>query len=599
MGPVGYFREVDLGSSFAPFAVCKEHFGFIPNLFRAQTLLPRVIEAEAGIAAAVLLKEQALSRIQKECMLLALAAAHRNTYCVTAHYQMLRLLGVPERQLDRIITDYRQADLSPADTALLDLALKLGKHGPWVSRDDVTGPFALGFTDESMLEAVLITGLTNFLCTLATGLGATPDFEPMQIPTTGPAPSPGAHSPQMGKESSGPYLKAVERGCDDFVPFAFFSEKFGFIPNIFRAQTLRPDVLEAESGVIRAVLLTEDLLTRVQKESILLVISAANLNTYCVAVHCEMLRAMGVSAEDSDQIAVDHHQAPLPEADKALLDFALKLAVRPAEFRRADMDPLVHHGFREEQILEAVVMTSLTTFLNTLQMGLGTTPDFAPRRTFQPVEPKKVHLLASDQRHTEASLRVDQDAEFVARVQRGDLDAFEELMNRHSQRVYRTLISILGNSEEARDAMQDTFLKAFQHLGDFEGRSKFSTWLVSIAGNTGIQRLRERKNVESLDDGDEDEGFRPRQVRAWTDNPEQVYGKMEMRALVENGLRQLPPKYRVVLVLRDIEQLSTEEAAEALGLGIPALKARLIRGRLMLREALSPHFARGALGVTS
>jgi RNA polymerase sigma-70 factor (ECF subfamily) len=587
MGPVGYFREVDLGSSFAPFAVCKEHFGFIPNLFRAQTLLPRVIEAEAGIAAAVLLKEQALSRIQKECMLLALAAAHRNTYCVTAHYQMLRLLGVPERQLDRIITDYRQADLSPADTALLDLALKLGKHGPWVSRDDVTGPFALGFTDESMLEAVLITGLTNFLCTLATGLGATPDFEPMQIPTTGPAPSPGAHSPQMGKESSGPYLKAVERGCDDFVPFAFFSEKFGFIPNIFRAQTLRPDVLEAESGVIRAVLLTEDLLTRVQKESILLVISAANLNTYCV------------SAEDSDQIAVDHHQAPLPEADKALLDFALKLAVRPAEFRRADMDPLVHHGFREEQILEAVVMTSLTTFLNTLQMGLGTTPDFAPRRTFQPVEPKKVHLLASDQRHTEASLRVDQDAEFVARVQRGDLDAFEELMNRHSQRVYRTLISILGNSEEARDAMQDTFLKAFQHLGDFEGRSKFSTWLVSIAGNTGIQRLRERKNVESLDDGDEDEGFRPRQVRAWTDNPEQVYGKMEMRALVENGLRQLPPKYRVVLVLRDIEQLSTEEAAEALGLGIPALKARLIRGRLMLREALSPHFARGALGVTS
>jgi RNA polymerase sigma-70 factor, ECF subfamily len=599
MGPVGYFREVDLGSSFAPFAVCKEHFGFIPNLFRAQTLLPRVIEAEAGIAAAVLLKEQALSRIQKECMLLALAAAHRNTYCVTAHYQMLRLLGVPERQLDRIITDYRQADLSPADTALLDLALKLGKHGPWVSRDDVTGPFALGFTDESMLEAVLITGLTNFLCTLATGLGATPDFEPMQIPTTGPAPSPGAHSPQMGKESSGPYLKAVERSSDDFVPFAFFREKFGFIPNIFRAQTLRPDVLEAESGVIRAVLLTEDLLTRVQKESILLVISAANLNTYCVAVHCEMLRAMGVSAEDSDQIAVDHHQAPLPEADKALLDFALKLAVRPAEFRRADMDPLVHHGFREEQILEAVVMTSLTTFLNTLQMGLGTTPDFAPRRTFQPVEPKKVHLLASDQRHTEASLRVDQDAEFVARVQRGDLDAFEELMNRHSQRVYRTLISILGNSEEARDAMQDTFLKAFQHLGDFEGRSKFSTWLVSIAGNTGIQRLRERKNVESLDDGDEDEGFRPRQVRAWTDNPEQVYGKMEMRALVENGLRQLPPKYRVVLVLRDIEQLSTEEAAEALGLGIPALKARLIRGRLMLREALSPHFARGALGVTS
>lgn len=143
-----------------------------------------------------------------------------------------------------------------------------------------------------------------------------------------------------------------------------------------------------------------------------------------------------------------------------------------------------------------------------------------------------------------------------------------------------------------------SFLKAFQHLGGFEGRSKFSTWLLSIANNTAVQRLRERKNVESLDAGGEEEGFRPRQVRAWTDNPEQVYAKAEMRTLVQNGVRRLPPKYRVVLVLRDIEQLSTEEAAAALGLAIPALKARLLRGRLMLREALSPHFTEGALGVS-
>src|SRR5712691_5269858 len=548
---MGYFREVDLGSSFAPFAGFKEHFGFIPNLFRAQTLLPRVIEAEAAIAAAVLLKEQALSRIQKEYMLLTLAAAHRNTYCVTAHYQMLLLLGVPEQHLDRIITDYRQADLSPVDTALLSLALKLGKHGPSVSREDVTGPFAFGLTDESMLEAVLITGLTNFLCTLSTGLGAAPDFEPKQSPTTGPAPSLGADSPKIGEEISGPYLRAVERSPDDFVPFAFFREKFGFIPNIFRAQTLRPDALEAESSAIRAVLLTEDLLTRVQKESILLVISAANLNTYCVAVHCEMLRAMGVSTEDSDQIAVDHHQAPLSEADKALLDFALKLAVRPAEFRSEDMDPLGRHGFSEEQILEAVVMTSFTNFLNTVQMGLGTTPDFAPRRTFQPVERKKAHLLAADQRQTDVTLRLDPDAESVARVQSGDLDAFEDLINRHSQRVYRTLVGILGDPDEAWDAMQDTFLKAFQHLDAFEGRSKFSTWLVSIASNTGLQRLRERKNVESLDDSgfESEEDFRPRQFKAWGDDPEQLYSQTEMRALVENGVMKLPAKYRIVLVL--------------------------------------------------
>ena len=593
---MGYLRAVELGLSFPPFAAFQQHFGFVPSIFRAQTLLPRVIEAEAAIVATVLLKEEALARIQKECVLMTLAAVHRNTYCVTAHCQMLQSLGVPEQQLDRILSGYRQADLSTADVALLNFALKLGRNGPSISREDVTRALTLGWTDESLLEAILVTALTNFLCTLSTGLGVVPDFEPKQIPTAGPAPSLGAHSPHVAEESSGPYLRAIELSPDDFAPFAFLRAKFGFVPNIFRAQTLRPDVLEAEAGLIRAVLLTEDILTRVQKECILLVISAANLNTYCVAVHCEMLRAMGVPTDDSDQIAVDHHQTRLSAADKALLDFALKLAVRPLELGREDIELLRRHALTEEQILEAVAMISLTSFLNTLQMGLGTTPDFAPHRVFRPVPQNKVHLSGPIPCPIDEGVPSDADADSVERVQRGDLDAFEELINRHSRRVYRTLVGILGNPDEARDAMQDTFLKVFQHVSDFQGRSKFSTWLVSIASNTGVQRLRERKNLESLDDGGEDEGFRPRQIRTWTDNPEQVYAKTEMRTLVENGVRKLPAKYRVVVVLRDIEQLSTEEAAAALGLGIPALKARLIRGRLMLREALSPHFAEGALG---
>jgi len=103
--------------------------------------------------------------------------------------------------------------------------------------------------------------------------------------------------------------------------------------------------------------------------------------------------------------------------------------------------------------------------------------------------------------------------------------------------------------------------------------------------------------------GDSEEGFRPRQIQAWTDDPEQLYSQAETRSLVENGIMKLPPKYRVVVMLRDIEQLSTEDSAAALNLGIPALKARLLRGRLMLREALAPHFdttgpksaARGAI----
>jgi uncharacterized peroxidase-related enzyme len=170
---------------------------------------------------------------------------------------------------------------------------------------------------------------------------------------------------------------------ETFGPFAFFRENFGFIPNIFRAQTLRPDVLETEAYAVGTVLLSDDILTRVQKEYILLVISAANLNTYCVAVHCEMLRALGVPEDTSDQIAVDHHHARLSEADTALLDVALRLSQHPSAFRRKDIAVLRRHGFTEEQILECVVMTALTTYLNTLQMGLGTVPDFEPKRVFE------------------------------------------------------------------------------------------------------------------------------------------------------------------------------------------------------------------------
>ncbi len=125
-----------------------------------------------------------------------------------------------------------------------------------------------------------------------------------------------------------PYLHAEPKDPATFAPFKFFLESFGFVPNLFRAQTLRADVLEAEAFAVGHVVLTDNLLTRTQKESILLVVSAANLNTYCVAVHCEFLRALGVPVESSDQIAVDHHQAGLTDADCALLDMTLKLATR-------------------------------------------------------------------------------------------------------------------------------------------------------------------------------------------------------------------------------------------------------------------------------
>jgi len=589
---MSFFQEVERGASFLPFAALREHFGFVPNLFRRQTLLPRLIEAEAGLAASILFQEGALSRIQKERLLLTVAAATRNWDGATSHYQMLCVLGEPEERLDQLLSDYRQAGLPALEVALLEFATKLGTNGASLSREDVAELTIHRWTDEAVLETVLITAWASFLASLSTGLDAAPDFEPLPLPAAPPFAAQPSRSDHPG-DRAGPYLKAPVIQPGNFPPFAFLREHFGFIPNVFRAQSLRPDLIEAEVEAIRLLLLTEDHLTRWQKERILLVVSAANRNTYFVAVHSEVLATLGIPPDDIDKIAVDHRRAGLAEADAALLDFAVKLIAEPSEFGVRDLAALRSHGFSDERILEAIAMASFTNFLNTLQFGLGVTPDFAPRRVFQPVASKFPNLLSPDARPTRGSDAADPDAEAVARVQNGDIDAFEGLINRHSRRIYRTLVGILGNPEEARDAMQDTFLKAFQHLGDFQGRSKFSTWLVSTASNTGLQLLRDRKRVRSLDENavETDEGFRLQQIRAWGDDPEQLYSKSELRALVEDHVMKLPAKYRIVLVLRDIEQLSIEEAAAALGLGVPALKSRHLRGRLMLREALTPHFA--------
>lgn len=598
---MSFLREAEVPSSFGPFVAFRESMGFVPKLFLAQTLLPRVIEAEADLAGAVLLKPGKLSRTQKEFIILVAATAKRNTYCVTAHYQTLRTLGLAEEQLDRLIADYRAAGLSEADQGLLDFALKLSEKPAFVGKQHIDGLRSLGFSDDQVLEAVLMTALTNFLCCLSTGLGVAPDFAPWQFQddTNGSAAASLASSGAETPVNSGPYLRAIDLNPLDFAPFAFFQEQFGFIPNIFRAQTLRPDVVEAEAKAVGTILLKQDVLSRFQKECILLVVSALNLNTYCVAVHCEMLRNLGVSPDKSDQIALDHHLTDLSAADKILLDCALKLAQTPDEFSAGDIELLRNSGLTDEQILEAIVMTALTSFLNRLQVGLGTVPDFEPRLIF-PL--KAVNLSTGamrpilEQAQKEESAPEDPDAQTVARVQAGETDAFEELVRSHGRRIYRSLMGILGDSDEAEDALQDVFMKAFEHIAEFQGRSRFSTWLVRIAINTGIQRVRSRKESESLDD--EDEEFRPRNIQAWQDNPEQSYSKEEMRRLLEQQIMKLPGKYRLVLMLRDIEELSTVEAANALELSIPALKARLVRARLMLRESLVSYFSKTGTGVT-
>ncbi len=187
----------------------------------------------------------------------------------------------------------------------------------------------------------------------------------------------------------------------------------------------------------------------------------------------------------------------------------------------------------------------------------------------------------------------DDDLPIVDRVLAGDTQAFEELVRRHERRVYRTTLAVTSNQEDAEDAMQDTFLKAYQHLGEFQRASRFSTWLTRIAVNEGLQRLRRRRNTESLDElVTSEEEIMPRQVEDWHDNPEELYAKQEIRQFVEEAICSLPPAYRVVFILRDVADLSTEEAAEVLGLTISALKSRVLRARLMMREAFVARFGR-------
>ena len=229
-------------------------------------------------------------------------------------------------------------------------------------------------------------------------------------------------------------------------------------------------------------------------------------------------------------------------------------------------------------------------------MGLGIEHDFEPPLAF---EQKKAHLPAVSDRPMDSSMSSvimpveDPDAELTAQARAGSLEAFEELIRRHSRLVYRALTAILGNPDHAQDAMQDVMLSAYQHIARFEARSKFSTWLVSIARNKAIEYLRKRKKETSLDEAPfgEDHDFRPRELRDWVENPEQAYSRLEIQQLIERGIMALPAKYRTVVMLRDIEHLSIEEIARQLGLSVPAVKVRLLRGRLMLREWLAPHFA--------
>lgn len=181
----------------------------------------------------------------------------------------------------------------------------------------------------------------------------------------------------------------------------------------------------------------------------------------------------------------------------------------------------------------------------------------------------------------------------VQAAKKGDLDAFSELVKRYDRNVFRIAQHITHNEEDAQDVVQDAFLKAYRNLDQFQGNSKFYTWLVRIAVNEALMRLRKRRNdrTVSLDeDVETDEGSIPREVADWSPNPEQLYGTSELGDILKKTIQGLSPGFRTVFVLRDVEGMSTEETAEMLGLSVPAVKSRLLRARLQLRERLARYF---------
>ena len=182
------------------------------------------------------------------------------------------------------------------------------------------------------------------------------------------------------------YLHEVQPDEKASAAFEMIQGTFGFVPNFFRAQTMRSDLIDTEVQLMGTLLLKEGALTRLEREYLFLVCSAANMSTYCVTAHCEIVRGMGMAGPEPEQIAVDHTATDLPFALKALLGFALKLNGHPAKVNRQDMDALHTYGYSDQQILEAVVVVGFARFANCVAFGLGTVPDFDNARVQFPAK---------------------------------------------------------------------------------------------------------------------------------------------------------------------------------------------------------------------
>jgi RNA polymerase sigma-70 factor (ECF subfamily) len=187
-----------------------------------------------------------------------------------------------------------------------------------------------------------------------------------------------------------------------------------------------------------------------------------------------------------------------------------------------------------------------------------------------------------------------QEAMDLDALKRGEKAAFARLVDAHSDKIYRLALKMLANEQDAEDVLQETFIKAYKNLATFEGRSKVSTWLYRIAVNESLMLLRKRKgNLMEIDaETETDEGdLIPKQIVDWCCLPEKELMSGETRNAINKAIKTLSDTNRAAFLIRDVEGLSTREAAEVLDISESALKVRLMRARMQLRETLTDYFA--------
>jgi RNA polymerase sigma-70 factor (ECF subfamily) len=190
---------------------------------------------------------------------------------------------------------------------------------------------------------------------------------------------------------------------------------------------------------------------------------------------------------------------------------------------------------------------------------------------------------------SQSDLAAADELDLANQARRGDHAAFSELVNRYGKKVFRLARHITQNDQDAEDVLQDTFLKAYSRLDQFQGNSKFYTWLMRIGVNEALMRLRRRKGSHTVsldDDLETGDGSIPRDIASQESDPEENYGREELREVLERAIDSLSEGYRAVFLLRDVEGFSTEETAQMLGLSVSAVKSRLLRARLQLRGKL-------------